>query len=180
MATFRRLLTPGATWFFTLVTLNRRPLLTRPAVLDALRSSFREVRHEQPFTLDAIVILPDHLHCIWTLPESDRDYARRWSILKRRVSQRVREQLPVANSTSQIARRELGLWQRRFWEHQIRDDADLVRHMDYLHWNPVKHGLVARVADWPWSSFHRHVEHGIYSPDWGGTPVDNEDSDYGE
>lgn len=180
MATFRRALTPGATWFFTVVTQDRWPILTQPALLYALRLAFREVRQAHPYTLDAVVLLPDHLHCVWTLPEGDADYARRWNILKRLVSQRAREHLPGPANASQAKRGELGLWQRRFWEHQIRDDADLARHLDYLHWNPVKHGHVTRVIDWPWSSFHRYVAQGIYPADWGGEVTETPSGEYGE
>ncbi len=180
MATYRRLLTPGATYFFTLVTQDRSPLLTEPQVVEVLRQAFREVRREYPFRVEAIVLLPDHLYCLWTLPDGDADYARRWNIVKRRVSQRVRHLLPTPEIGSQAARRELGLWQRRFWEHQIRDEADFERHANYLHWNPVKHGYVPRVSDWPWSSFHRHVERKVYPPDWGGLVQADESADYGE
>ena len=121
------------------------------------------------------MLLPDHLHCLWELPPGDTDFARRWSIIKRKVSQSVH--LPPT-SNSRVARRESGFWQRRFWEHGIRDADDYRRHMDYLHWNPVKHGLVTRVADWPWSSFHRLVREGLYPTGWGG--AGEQDGDFGE
>ncbi|WP_348529791.1 hypothetical protein [Pseudomonas sp. BN417] len=113
------------------------------------------------------MLLPDHLHCIWELQGADHDFGRRWSIIKRRVSQQwsgTRQR-----GASREARGELGLWQRRYWEHRIRDELDYQRHMDYLHWNPIKHGLVSRVRDWPWSSFHRLVREGVYPDHWGGS-----------
>lgn len=114
------------------------------------------------------MLLPDHLHCAWTLPEGDADYAARWNIIKRLVSQETRALIPEDGNPVRVRRRELGLWQRRFWEHQIRDEGDLARHVDYIHWNPVKHGYVEAVRDWPYSSFHRFVEKGVYPWDWAG------------
>jgi len=177
MATFRRILVPGATWFFTLVTYNRRPLLTRPEYYSALKNALREVMKTRPFTIDAFVLLPEHLHCIWTLPDGDADISSRWNIVKRLTSQSVREILPPGNSIMK-KRGELSLWQRRFYDHLIRDEVDYERHFDYIHRNPVKHGYVKSVADWPYSSFHRSVQQGIYTSDWCG---DNEMSgEFGE
>jgi putative transposase len=127
-----------------------------------------------PFSIDAMVLLPDHLHCIWTLPEGDADYAMRWNRIKRGVSQRTRERVAATLSASRLKRGELGLWQRRFWEHQIRDERDFARHVEYIHWNPVKHGYVTRAADWPYSSFHRYVTQGVYPRNWGGGDTDGE------
>lgn len=168
MATFRRSITPGATYFFTVVTYRRRAVLTDPPCYRALREAFRRTKLNHPFDVEALVLLPDHLHCIWTLPPSDADYAMRWSLIKRFTSQSLRQALDPRVSASRRARGELGLWQRRFWEHQIRDDRDLVRHTDYIHWNPVKHGYVKQAKDWPHSTFHRLVRQGIYDVDWGG------------
>ncbi len=123
---------------------------------------------ERPFVIEAFVLLPDHLHCIWTLPPDDADYATRWSMIKRGMSQKVRNLIQVPLRMSQQNRGEIGLWQRRFWEHQIRDDADREGHVDYIHWNPVKHGYVRQVRDWPYSSFHRFVARGYYPLDWAG------------
>ena len=167
MATFRRLFTPGATWFFTVVAARRRPLLTDPRVISAFGTAMREVRETLPFSMPAWVILPDHLHVIWTLPEGDADYPRRWSIIKRRTSQLAG--LPsMARACSMVARRESGLWQRRYWEHLIRDEDDLRRHVDYVHLNPVKHGHAPRACDWPYSSFPRWVARGVYAWEWMG------------
>ena len=134
------------------------------------------MRVQRPFALDAVVILPDHLHCIWTLPPGDADYALRWRDIKSQPSRR----LPVGERRS-LGRRnkgERGIWQRRYLEHTLRDDRDMARHMDYLHYNPVKHGYVSRVSDWPYSSFHRKVREGIYLPEWAGG--DDVEANFGE
>lgn len=168
MATFRRAVVPGATYFFTVNTESRRKVLTDPPFYDALKQALRQVKAAHPFDIDAFVLLPDHLHCIWTLPPGDADYALRWNMVKRLVSQATRDDIAPMLSASRIKRRESGLWQRRFWEHQIRDDADFARHVDYIHVNPMKHGYVTRVRDWPYSSFHRFVRDGVYPADWAG------------
>ncbi|HUP91617.1 MAG TPA: transposase [Solimonas sp.] len=165
MPNFRRPSAPGTEVFFTVVAHQRRPILTEPAIREALRAAINTVRTQRPFHVDAWVLMPDHLHCIWSLPESDGDFATRWSAIKRLVTQAC---ATTAESPSRQRRREGSLWQRRFWEHQLRDDLDRERHFDYLHWNPVKHGLVRRVADWPYSTFHRWVRDGVYPADWGG------------
>ncbi|WP_137889144.1 transposase [Pseudomonas sp. 2FE] len=165
MSNYRRARHAGELYFFTLVTERRRPLLTNPELQQSLRGAILDVRTRYPFSIHGWVLLPDHMHCIWQLPLTDTDFSRRWSLIKRHVSQSWQTVRPI--SQSQQARRESGLWQRRFWEHCIRDEQDYRRHMDYLHWNPVKHGLVARAADWPWSSFHRLVREGVYPADWG-------------
>ena len=184
MATFRRSVVPGATYFFTLNTCQRRKVLTEPPFYSALKQALRQVKAEHPFTIEAFVLLPDHLHCIWTLPPDDGNYALRWNLIKRRVSQATRNDTTPLLSASRIKRKELGLWQRRFWEHQIRDDSDFAHHMNYIHWNPMKHGYVSRVADWPYSSFHRYVRAGVYDKDWAGTIDHAHDhrhaSDFGE
>lgn len=153
-------------YFFTLVTEQRRPLLTQSELRSALRQAIEQVRQRYPFSIHGWVLMPDHLHCLWELPDGDDDYGRRWSLIKRLTSQQA--QIPRTVSLSRRLRRECGLWQRRFWEHRIGDQEDYQRHLDYLHWNPVKHGLARRVVDWPWSSFHRLVRQGVYPADWGG------------
>lgn len=181
MATFRRSITPGATYFFTVVTQQRRAVLTAEPFYAALKNAIRLVKADHPFQIDAFVLLPDHLHCIWTLPAGDADYAMRWNKIKRLVSQATIDARAGSVNASHCKRRELGLWQRRFWEHQIRDDTDYEHHANYLHWNPVKHGHVARVADWPYSSFRRFVARGLYPEDWGGTmEVIDSKRDFGE
>jgi putative transposase len=155
---------PGGTFFFTVALLERRQRLLTEYIAD-LRNAFASVRAQRPFTIDAAVILPDHLHCIWTLPDGDTNFSGRWHAIKSKFSR----SLPKGESLSaqRIAKGERGVWQRRFWEHAIRDEGDFGRHMDYVHYNPVKHGHARRVADWPFSTFHRCVECGLYAPDWG-------------
>jgi putative transposase len=182
MSRYRRLHTPGATFFFTLATQARQDLLTTAPVRNALRQAIVEVRSQAAFEIHAWVLLPDHLHCIWELPPGDADYGVRWSIIKRRVTQACASALDDAgaSSASRIKRRDGALWQRRFWEHQIRDEDDFARHVDYIHFNPVKHGCVQRVSDWPYSTFHRYVKAGIYAPDWGGAQQSDIPGDFGE
>lgn len=168
MPNYRRAKVSGGTYFFTVNTLRRIPVLTEAPVREALRDAIRRTRETTPFDIDAWVLLPDHLHCIWTLPRGDADFSVRWSAIKRYVSRKCGETFGIDNlSASRTRRHESGFWQRRFWEHQIRDDADFARHFDYIHWNPVKHGLVARAIDWPYSTFQRFVRDGIYLPHWG-------------
>ena len=180
MSRYRRLHTPGTTWFFTVITHERQPLLTHPDTIAALRAAMRAVRGLHPFQIDAVVILPDHLHALWTLPPDDSDYALRWSKIKRSVSQAMRHLIERPQSESSVRRREIGFWQRRFWEHQIRDEDDFARHVDYVHYNPVKHGLVDCVRDWPYSSFHRYVRAGLCPIDWGGVDVVDDVGNHGE
>ena len=167
MTNYRRGHAPGATWFFTVTLANRRSTLLVDEI-DHLRAAYREAQTRRPFCTVAICVLPDHLHAVWTLPAGDNDFAGRWSLIKSRFS----SQMPVASVRPSLARRrEKGIWQRRYWEHQIRDELDLQRHVDYLHFNPVKHGLVGRVADWRYSSFHRFVRDGRLPYDWAGSAV---------
>ena len=160
----------GKTWFFTVVTYHRVALFTAPEARAALRAAIVECRRQFPFRIDACVLLPDHLHAVWTLPEQDRDYSWRWSTIKRRFTQRLREGSDAATShrAGRARRTPDPLWQPRFWAHRIDDEADFEYHADYVHINPLKHGLVRRVVDWPWSSFHRFVGQGVYPQDWGG------------
>ncbi len=165
MSNYRRSQVRGGTWFFTVTLADRRSQLLIDEI-EWLRHAYGLTQRTRPFQTLAICILPDHVHAIWTLPEGDADYAGRWSLLKSSVSR----QLPATpRNPSQLRKREKGIWQRRYWEHQIRDESDLQRHVDYIHYNPVKHGLVDRVADWPYSSFHRYVEKGLLPSDWAGS-----------
>jgi putative transposase len=239
MPNYRRAAIPGATYFFTVVSHQRQPILCDDAFRTALRAAITTVQNKYTFNINAWVLLPDHLHCIWTLPENDHAYSMRWSMIKRLVTQAVgahgapygmsrhgiigahgapygmsRDGIIGAHgapyedsrlvgrvrhahhdhpvqihpehrvyhpyvSSSRLQRREGVIWQRRFWEHRARDQADLNRCLDYLHWNPVKHGYVTRVADWPYSTFHRFVREGIYPQDWGGQGM-VEDGAFGE
>lgn len=180
MPEYRRSDVAGGTYFFTLVTHQRKPLLLHPPVCAALREAIEYVRASRPFTVKAWVLLPDHLHCIWTLPAGEADFSKRWGVIKQRVSSRCRAQIVAEGlSTSKQRRHEAGLWQRRYWEHSIRNEDDYRRHMDYIHWNPVKHGLVTQAGEWPYSTFHRHVRGGLYPADWGVAAGADEGS-YGE
>jgi putative transposase len=173
MVNYRRNRIAGGTFFFT-VTLQNRNASHLTVHIDQLRGAIREAHHARPFHIDAMVVMPDHLHAIWTLPEDDSDYSTRWSTIKSRFTRSlVRAGVQIGRN----AKGEYDLWQRRYWEHTIRDDLDMQRHVDYIHYNPVKHGLVARVADWPHSSFHRFVREGLLPSDWAGG---DDDGIYGE
>ena len=165
MPDYRRNRVPGGTYFFTVNLLERRECLL-VEYIDALRDAVRQVRAQRPFHIDAWAVLPDHTHCVWTLPPGDVDYSARWKAIKIAFA----KTLPRTERLSAVRERkgERGIWQRRFWEHTIRDERDYAAHVDYVHINPVKHGLVRRVADWPYSSFHRFVDEGIYPHDWAG------------
>ncbi len=166
MTEYRRAYVPGASWFFTVNLAHRKGNRLLVEHADLLRASFTAVRENHPFRIDAIVILPEHLHCIMTLPEGDADFSTRWTLIKSGFSRAIKKGEHV--SASRQTRGERGIWQRRFWEHLIRDQEDFNRHADYIHWNPVKHGWVRHAADWPNSTFHDSVRRGIYPVDWGG------------
>jgi putative transposase len=165
MTSYRRAKISGAAYFFT-VNLAERQRATLVEHIDLLRRSFREEKKIHPFQINALVILPDHLHAALTLPDGDADYSGRW----RRIKAAFSAALPPIEqrSASRRSKGERGIWQRRFWEHLVRDEQDYARHMDYIHFNPVKHGHVARVRDWPHSTFHRFVQEGKYPLDWAG------------
>jgi len=171
MSDYRRNLVPGGTYFFTVVTGGRAALFDSPSARRLLGSIFRRCLLRTPANVLAIVLLPDHLHCLWSLPSEDSNYSARWRWLK---AEFTRHWLTLADSghdltASQVRERRRGVWQRRFWEHTIRNVADLERHADYIHYNPVHHKLVSRPCDWPWSSFHRWVRLKHYPEDWGRT-----------
>ncbi|MBI2918736.1 MAG: transposase [Chloroflexi bacterium] len=167
MPEYRRAYLEGGTYFFTVVTYKKRPILKDRPAIDLLWQCFQTASATHPFELDAFVILPDHLHAIWTLPDGDSDFSTRWRQIKSAFSLRYRGMPPEGLSESMLKKREKGVWQRRFWEHLIRDQADFNRHCDYVHYNPVKHGLVNSPMAWKHSSFEKFVERGLYSPDWG-------------
>lgn len=181
MPNYRRANAEGGCYFFTVNTLHRQPLLTEASVRDALREAISSVRKTLPFTINAWVLLPDHLHCLWTLPPGDADFATRWKLIKAKVTQQCGGSL--IRSEYITARRQKkhqgSLWQNRYWEHLIRDDSDFARHVDYVHLNPVKHGHVKYVGDWPYSSFHRYVNEGIYPQNWAGNEEKSE-AEFGE
>lgn len=168
MSRYRRAGSIGASYFFTVVSFRRQPILCDEPVRLALRQAIQQVRLHRPFEIDAWVLLPDHLHCIWTLPADDGDFSSRWMIIKRQVSLACRDLYLRTDwlSPSRQKHRDSTIWQRRFWEHRIRDDADMERHCDCIHFNPVKHGHAACVGDWPHSTFHRFVRDEIYPTDW--------------
>lgn len=146
---------PGGTYFFTVVTHRRRKLFYEINNRVILKKVIMEVQSTYPFNINAWVLLPEHLHCIWTLPEGDVDFSKRWGLIKTKFSKELNGQ------------RTPPVWQNRFWEHLIRDDRDLETHLDYIHYNPVKHGLVESPKDWPSSTFQRYVEEGLYPINWG-------------
>lgn len=165
MVLYRRDNTPGATWFFTVNLADRQSRLLIEHV-DLLRASFAGVMQRHPWKINAIVILPEHLHAICTLPPGDADFALRWRQIKSGFSRQLAYGESI--SASRRGKGERGIWQRRYWEHRIRDEEDFARHVDYIHHNPRKHGYVERVIDWPWSSFHRYVAAGLLAADWAG------------
>ncbi len=175
MVSYRRNRVAGGTYFFTVTLQNRNRSLLVDYIED-LRKSVQDVRREHPFHIDAWVVLPEHLHAIWTLPLEDADYSTRWKRIKRQFTNRLVE---AGVAVKKNRRGEYDLWQNRFWEHTIRNESDFTRHFDYIHCNPVKHGLVKRVRDWPYSTFHRYVKAGIYPADWG-DETQHHDGDYGE
>ena len=168
MVAYRRNFVPGGTYFFT-VTLADRSSVQLVRHIGILRSAFRIVKEQRPFRIDAIVVLPDHLHAVMTLPPGDTDYPGRLQSIKAKFTRAL-----VAKGSLHLRneRGEYRLWQRRYWEHTVHNDSDFERHVEYIHFNPVKHGLVARVVDWPHSSFHRFVRDGSLPVDWGGRAED--------
>ena len=177
MSEYRRVRIEGGWFFFTLALADRSgDLLVRP--VDRLRTAYAAGRKRDPFETIAICVLPDHLHAIWALPPDAADFSRRWSLIKNVFSRGLPGD--PNRSRSKLGKREKGIWQRRYWEHAIRDDTDLARHVDYIHFNPVKHGLVSRACDWPHSSFHRYVARGFLPNDWGGDMRQPLGSSFGE
>ncbi|HBO3969014.1 TPA: transposase [Pseudomonas aeruginosa] len=167
MPSYRRTWVPGGTYFFTVTLHDRRSnLLTRE--IDLLRRVVAQTKRRHPFRIDAWVVLPEHMHCLWTLPPDDADFATRWKVIKSGFVRRI----PCHESRTLAQRRrgQRAIWQQRYWEHLIRNDTDYRRHFDYIHLNPVKHGLVTAVKDWPFSTFHRAVAEGLYPEDWAGDP----------
>ncbi len=164
---YRRSTAKGATFFFTVVTHERRKILCHEPNVSLLRESFRSIMERHPFTIDACVLLPDHLHCIWTLPDNDSNFSMRWRQIKSHFSRQFRDNIKGRQTCAYLHKGEQAVWQRRYWEHQIRDENDFIRHVEYIHYNPVKHGLSKSPKLWPHSTFHRYVNQGIYPVDWG-------------
>jgi putative transposase len=169
MPNYRRAIVPGGSFFFTVVVHRRRPLFDQPAATALLGSVFRRCLMRWPFTVNAVVLLPDHLHTIWSLPPGDSDYSKRWGWLKKEFTKswlQIGGQDYVVSEGRKRQRRR-GIWQPRFWEHTLEDEDDFEAHFDYIHWNPVKHGHVDCPHQWPHSSFHRYVRLGVYDRLWG-------------
>ena len=164
---YRRARTKGGTYFFTGVTFKREKILTIPENVKLLREAFRYVMDRHTFKIDAFVLLPEHLHCIWTLPQDDRDFSMRWWLVKSYFTRKCDQRYKHIPWESRKNKKERALWQRRFWEHLIRDEKDMITHVEYIHYNPVKHGLVAAPKEWKHSSFHRYVRKGTYNHEWG-------------
>ncbi|MBC8481645.1 MAG: transposase [Planctomycetes bacterium] len=165
MTDYRRAKFEGGFYFFTVVTYKRRDFLCDNDARACLKTAWSSVRANRPFEVVAVCLLPDHLHCVWKLPDGDNDYSTRWALIKKRFTRDYLKKggIEAAQSRSRINKRERGIWQRRFWEHRIKDAADLQRHVDYIHYNPVKHGLVKRMDNWPYSSYHRYIESGGFA-----------------
>jgi len=159
MSNYRRATTTGATYFFTVVTHQRKPVFRSETTIQILRDAISEELQRRPFVMEAAVILPDHLHCLWQLPENDSDYSSRWREIKKSVTKQV--------GKNKNSRNEGDVWQRRFWEHQVRSEDEWRMYMDYIHYNPAKHGYVKTPLEWEWSSFSRWVERGAYDASWG-------------
>jgi putative transposase len=176
MTNYRRNLVPGGSFFFTVNLLDRRSTLLTDHV-QLLRDAFRYTQLNHPFTIDAIVVLPDHLHAIWTLPEGVSDFASRWRLIKPAFSRALPSGGHV--SRSRATKAERGVWQRRYWGHTLGDEIDLSRHVDYIHFNPIRHGYADEVWQWPYSSFRRMVRLGVYPRDWAGDGRGS-DADFGE
>jgi putative transposase len=170
MSKYVRNYRPGGTFFFTVVTEGRWSFLTSELARPLLRNAILEIQRRLPFTSLAMVLLPQHLHAVWILPEMESDFSVRWRRIKEEFTRAwiASDGVESGLSRSRRSQGERGIWQRRFWEHTCRNELDLKRCVDYIHWNPVKHGLVSRVIDYPYSTFHRYLALGEYPPDWGG------------
>ena len=165
MSEYRRAWQNGGTYFFTLTLVQRQNNRLLIEQIDLLREVVRRVKDRHPFTIHAWVVLPEHMHCVIELPEGDSDFATRLRLIKIGFSKALPKGETISDSRAK--RGERGIWQRRFWEHLIRDERDFAAHVDYVHFNPVKHGYVERVQDWPYSTFHRYVREGMLPMDWG-------------
>ncbi len=174
MPQYRRARVAGGTYFFTLVCQDRAPIFRAEWTVRLLGEILRQARQRWPFETIGIVLLPDHLHAIWSLPRGDFDYSRRWAWIKKEFSQAYLTHGGVSQEVTSSRRRNrrVGVWQRRFWEHTIQEEDELEAYLDYIHWNPVKHGYTAAPVEWPYSSFHRWMKAGLYDANWGRIPPD--------
>lgn len=176
MVNYRRNKIAGGTYFFT-VTLRNRSSNRLVGHIKLLKAAMRKVKDENPYKVIAIVVLPEHLHAIWELPAADADYAMRWRKIKSYFTKDLINQGVKLNKNKHG---EYNLWQRRYWEHTIKNEQDLIKHVDYIHYNPIKHGLVKRVVDWPHSSFHRYIKEGLLSRDWAADITTASEMNFGE
>jgi len=173
---YRRSQVEGGTYFFT-VNLAERDSSLLVDYIELLRTVVGRVKERHPFIIDAMVILPEHMHAVWTLPPGEANYSKLWMLIKAGFSRNIPQ--GEYRNKSRLSKGERGIWQRRYWEHLIQDEEDFERHVDYIHFNPVKHGYVTYAADWPYSSIHRYIKAGLVAPDWGvGAKVGN--NVYGE
>lgn len=163
MSNYKRVYIPGGMYFFTLVTYQRKSILCSAQAIKRLREAFYYTKQKYPFRTEALVVMPDHLHCVWQLPDNDANFSTRWNLIKRYFS--------VGFKSESNDRREKNIWQRRFWEHLIRDENDLYRHVDYIHYNPVKHGYVNKPYGWQFGTFRRDVAKGFYDAEWGSNEI---------
>lgn len=170
MPDYLRNLVEGGTYFFTVVTYHRKHVFSNILARKILHDAWTITNHRHPFETIAVCLLPDHIHCMWKMPEGDSDYSTRWKEIKRHFSINYQKQIGYGEerNTSHLKHKEVAVWQRRFWEHTIEGEDDFEAHFDYIHFNPIKHGYVERAADWQWSSFHRYVIKGIYDLNWAG------------
>ena len=166
---YRRSRTKGATYFFTVLTYKRKRILCKTDNVKIIKEAFRHVALQRPFLVDAFVMLPDHIHCIWTLPDDDNDFSTRWRLIKGYFTRRCDKKYRDEQSDNMQKKCLQGIWQQRFWEHTIRSDRDFAAHVDYIHYNPVKHGLVKKPRDWEHSTFNKYVKAGVYDINWGTT-----------
>ena len=184
MSNYRRDQTLGGTWFFTVIAFNRRPIFCDEIFRKSLKQSIQRTRKKYPFKIDGLVLLPDHLHCVWTLPVGDANYSLRWKLIKQFVTKDCRDHFHMKSGLTDAKRkrRESDIWQRRFWEHKIRDDNDFANHLDYIHFNPVKHAHCDTPVSWRFSSFHRYHAMGVYPKNWAITnpPKFTEKEGFGE
>ncbi len=164
---YRRANILGASYFFTVVTEKRQKLFADDENVDLLRQAFRHVMKKHPFVIEAAVVLPDHLHCIWTLPVGDADFSTRWRLIKTWFSKHCDAKYKAVSNLSRIKKQQQAIWQHRFWEHCLGDEADFEQHVNYIHYNPVKHDYVKCPVDWKYSSIHRYIKQGVIDDSWG-------------
>jgi putative transposase len=183
MPEYRRIYQNGGIYFFTLVTYRRQTIFSSWEARSLLVASIKKVQQYHPFENLAYCILPDHLHILWQMPEYDSSFSMRIGLVKRYFTKYYCKSFGALQpkTTSRLKRRESTIWQRRFWEHYIRDQEDFNRHVNYIHYNPVKHGLVNRPADWDGSTFMDYVREGVYDLGWGETyRLDENNHNFGE